>query len=207
MPGHPPTRPTRDDHLLRKALFIEIKSRHTEFMLPETFRTARLFLRPIAMADAGSIFAAYARNPEVTRFLIWRPNRTRRDFEAYIRACLDTPPHRARTYVMQGRKDSVIRGGLDLRQPERHRLEFGYVLAPAWWGQGLMAEALTEIVRWALAQPAIFRISAVCDVENVQSARVMEKAGLSREGVLRRYLIHPGIDREPRDCFSYARVR
>ena len=160
-------------------------------MLPETFRTARLFLRPIAMADAGPIFAAYARNPEVTRFLIWRPNRTRRDFEAYIRGCLDTPPHRARTYVMQGRKDSVIRGGLDLRQADRHRLEFGYVLAPAWWGQGLMTEALTEIVRWALAQPTIFRIGAVCDVENVGSARVMEKAGLVREGMLRRYLDSP----------------
>ena len=35
-------------------------------MLPETFRTARLFLRPIAMADAGPIYATYARNPEVT---------------------------------------------------------------------------------------------------------------------------------------------
>ncbi len=47
---------------------------------------------------------------------------------------------------MQGRKDSVIRGGLDLRQADRHRLEFGYVLARPWWGQGLMTEALTEIV-------------------------------------------------------------
>jgi [ribosomal protein S5]-alanine N-acetyltransferase len=188
-------------------LFIGIKSRDRQLMLPETFRTAHLSLRPIAMADAGPIFAAYARNPEVTRFLIWRPNRTRRDFEAYIRACLDTPPHRARTYVMQGRKDSVIRGGLDLRQADPHRLEFGYVLARPWWGQGLMTEVLTEVVQWALAQPAIFRIGAVCDVENVRSARVMEKAGLVREGVLRRYLIHPGMGNKPRDCFSYARVR
>jgi ribosomal-protein-alanine N-acetyltransferase len=176
-------------------------------MLPETFRTARLFLRPIAMADAGPIYAAYTRNPEVTRFLIWRPDRTRRDFEAYIRSCLDTPPHRARTYVMQGRKDSVIRGGLDLRQADRHRLEFGYVLARPWWGHGLMTEALTEVVGWALSQPSIFRISAVCDVENTASARVMEKCGLVREGVLRRYLVHPSLGTEPRDCFSYARVR
>jgi ribosomal-protein-alanine N-acetyltransferase len=176
-------------------------------MLPETFRTARLFLRPIAMADAGPIFTAYARNPEVGQFLIWRPNRTRGDIESYIRSCLDTPPHRARTYVMQGRKDSVIRGGLDLRQADRHRLEFGYVLARAFWGQGLMTEALTEVVRWGLEQPAIFRISAVCDVENVGSARVMEKSGLIKEGLLRRFLIHPSMGTEPRDCFSYARVR
>ena len=49
-----------------------------------------------------------------------------------------------------------------------------------------MTEALIEIVEWALAQPPIFRISAVCDVENVASARVMEKSGLVHEAVLRR---------------------
>jgi ribosomal-protein-alanine N-acetyltransferase len=176
-------------------------------MLPDTFRTARLFLRPIAMADAGPIFDAYSRDPSVADFLIWRPNRTRGDIESYIGSCLETPTHRARTYVLQGRKDSVIRGGLDLRQADRHRLEFGYVLARAFWGRGLMTEALTEIVRWGLEQPAIFRIGAVCDVDNIASARVMEKSGLIREGLLRRYLIHPGISKEPRDCFSYARVR
>jgi ribosomal-protein-alanine N-acetyltransferase len=47
----------------------------------------------------------------------------------------------------------------------------------------------------------------VCDVENIGSARVMEKSGLVREGLLRRYLVHPSISKEPRDCFSYARVR
>jgi [ribosomal protein S5]-alanine N-acetyltransferase len=188
-------------------LYIDNEQRHTEEMLPATFRTARLSLRPITMADAGPIFTAYARNPEVTQFLIWRPHRTRRDIEAYIRSCLETPPHRARTYVLVGRKDSVIRGCLDLRQVDRHRLEFGYVLARAFWGQGLMTEALTEIVRWGLSQPFIYRISAVCDVENIGSARVMEKSGLVREGLLRRYLVHPSISKEPRDCFSYARVR
>lgn len=176
-------------------------------MLPEMFRTSRLSLRPIAMADAGSIYDAYARDPDVANFLIWRPDRTRRDIEAYIRSCLQTPPHRARTYVLEGRKDSAIRGCLDLRQPDRHRLEFGYVLAKSFWGKGLMTEALSEIVRWGLLQPSIFRIGAVCDVENVGSARVMEKSGLMREGLLRRYLIHPRISNEPRDCFSYARVR
>jgi ribosomal-protein-alanine N-acetyltransferase len=188
-------------------LYIGIEPRHTGEMLPATFRTARLTLRPIAMADAGPIFSAYSRDPEVTQFLIWRPHRTRQDIEAYIRSCLHTPPHRARTYVLVGRKDSVIRGCLDLRKVDRHRLEFGYVLARAFWGQGLMTEALTEIVRWGLSQPSIFRISAVCDVENVGSARVMEKSGLVREGLLKRYLIHPSISNEPRDCFSYARVR
>jgi RimJ/RimL family protein N-acetyltransferase len=70
-----------------------------------------------------------------------------------------------------------------------------------------MTEALSEVAHWALRQPEIFRISAVCDVENIASARVMEKAGLIREGLLRRWLVHPNISDKPRDCFAYAKAR
>jgi ribosomal-protein-alanine N-acetyltransferase len=48
---------------------------------------------------------------------------------------------------------------------------------------------------------------AVCDVENVASARVLEKAGLLWEGTLRRYILHPNVSPEPRDAHLYARTR
>ena len=70
-----------------------------------------------------------------------------------------------------------------------------------------MTEALLEVVDWAMRQDSIWRIGAVCDIENPASARVMEKAGLRREGILRRWIIHPNIGSEPRDCFSYAKIR
>ena len=69
-----------------------------------------------------------------------------------------------------------------------------------------MTEALSEVAVWALRQPSIFRIGAVCDVDNIGSAQV-EKSGFVREGVLQRWLVHPNISDEPRDCYSYARVR
>jgi [ribosomal protein S5]-alanine N-acetyltransferase len=52
----------------------------------------------------------------------------------------------------------------------------------------------------------VFRIGAVCDVEHISSARVLEKSGFVREGLLRRWLLHPNISEEPRDCYSSARV-
>ena len=54
---------------------------------------------------------------------------------------------------------------------------------------------------------AIWRLGAVCDIDNRASARVMEKAGMQREGILRRWMLHPNISAEPRDCFSYATTR
>jgi ribosomal-protein-alanine N-acetyltransferase len=176
-------------------------------MFPTAFQTNRLTLRPIAPADSGAIFETYAQDTEVTRFLTWRPHRDRAATDAYIGHCIAAPAAVSQTYVLIGRDDGVLRGALDLRRPVPRRIEFGYVLARQWWGQGLMTEVLTETVRWAMAQDDIFRAGAVCDVENIASARVMEKAGLAREGVLRRWLVHPNLGDEPRDCVSYARVR
>jgi [ribosomal protein S5]-alanine N-acetyltransferase len=178
-----------------------------ELIAPDRFVTSRLLLRPIALADSGPIFDTYARDTEVARFMTWRPHQSREDTDTYIVHCLETAPEIARTYVMTGREDGAVRGAFELRRAGPNRLEVGYVLARRWWGLGLMTEALTEVARWALRQDCVFRIGSVCDVENIGSARVMEKSGLVREGLLRRWLVHPNISDEPRDCFVYAMVR
>jgi [ribosomal protein S5]-alanine N-acetyltransferase len=86
-------------------------------------------------------------------------------------------------------------------------VHFSYVMARRLWGRGLTSEALRYTVDWALAQPEIFRAYAYCDVENISSVRVMEKAGMSREGVLQRWQVCPNIGPEPRDVFVCAKVR
>jgi [ribosomal protein S5]-alanine N-acetyltransferase len=92
-------------------------------------------------------------------------------------------------------------------QRHHHRAELGYVLARPYWNQGLITEALQPIIDWALTQPNIYRVWAVCDYENLASARVMEKVGMTYEGILRRWLIHPNMSNKPRDCFCYAKVK
>ena len=60
---------------------------------------------------------------------------------------------------------------------------------------------------WALSQADIYRVSAVVDLENPASCRVLEKCGFQREGVMRRGAIQPNMSDEPRDIFVYAKVR
>jgi len=176
-------------------------------MLPDRLETERLILRPIARGDALAIFAGYAQDPEVARYLIWRPHRRLTETEAYIGRCLAAASARSRTYALVGRTEGRLLGAFDLRRPEPHRIDCGYVLARPFWRRGLMTEALAAAARWALAEPEIWRIGAVCDTENLASARVMAKAGLAREGLLRRWLVHPNLGPEPRDCVSYALAR
>jgi RimJ/RimL family protein N-acetyltransferase len=176
-------------------------------MLPDSFETARLLLRPVAASDVDAIFETYAQDEEVTRCLIWRPHRSRAETRTYVERCMATPPEVERTYMAVGRDDNVVRGAFALRQRAPHRLDCGYVLARQWWRQGVMTEVLTEVAVKGLHQPSVFRIGAVCHVENFASACVLEKSGFVREGMLRRWLVHPNISDEPRDCHSYACVR
>lgn len=176
-------------------------------MFPDTFTTERLHLRPSATGDAPAIFEGYAQDPEVARYLTWRPHRRIADTEAYIAGCLAMRPDAARVYALTERAGGRLLGGLHLRRPAPHRVEFGYVLARPHWGRGLMTEALQAAIDGALAVPGVFRVGAVCDVDNPGSARVMEKAGLAREGLLRRWMVHPNVSDVPRDCFIYGRAR
>jgi len=94
----------------------------------------------------------------------------------------------------------------DLRRLESHRLDCGYVLARGFWGRGLMTEALTEIAGWAMRQDGIWRIGAVCDIDNLASAPRHGEGG-ARPRRHPTALARPNISPQPRDCFSYAKCR
>ncbi len=70
-----------------------------------------------------------------------------------------------------------------------------------------VTEAAKAIVDWASSIESLYRVWAVCDIENKASSRALEKVGMHREGILSRYIVHPNISPESRDCYVYARVR
>ncbi len=174
-------------------------------MFADGFQTVRLTLRPIIPDDARPIFDGYAQDKEVSRFLTWRPHTELAQTQAYVAHCMAATSFR--TYAIVASGSGKVLGAFDLRHTGACRLGCGYVLARSAWGQGLMTEALAEVTGWALRQANIWRIGDVCDVDNIASARVMQKAGLTREGLLRRWGMHPNLSDEPRDCFSFAKVR
>lgn len=172
-------------------------------MLPETFSTLRLRLRPLVADDAIAIFESYGSDPEVTRYLTWRAHASIADTEKFVGIHVNA--QEGRTYMME--LAGSVAGVFEVRSAGRGRLEVGYALARPHWGRGLMTEALVEVKAWALRQTAIWRVGAFADVENFGSIRVMEKAGLLREGVVRRWVVHPNLSDEPRDCVIYAATR
>jgi len=178
---------------------------------PETFVTARLFARPPRVDDAPALFAAYASDPVATRYLAWTPYTSLPPLEDFLRG-------RAATWASAPQGDDHYAWLLCLRDSDTPfgsiglfldgaKVMFGYVLGQAYWGRGYASEALGFLVGWAMAEPRLRRAWAYCAVENVASARVMARAGLECEGVLRRWQSFPNLGPEPRDCVFYARVK
>ena len=171
---------------------------------PESFETRRLRLRKPILEDAEAIFRQYAQDPEVTKYLTWHPNRSIDETREFLRLCIAAwEQGRSFQWAIVEKKTDRLIGMVGFRV-DGHKWELGYVLARKSWGRGYMTEAVKALVAWALKRPEVYRIWAVCDIENPASARVMEKAGMYREGTLRRWSVHPNIDDEPRDSYCYA---
>lgn len=176
-------------------------------MLPPIIRTSRLVLRPPKLEDAEAIFHSYAQDAEVCRYLTWSPHQTIAETKKYLQDCVEGfNSSRRLLWIIERGSDKTLIGAIELRIND-YKADVGYVLARTEWGRGYMTEALKAVSDYAFSLPRIYRVWAVCDIENKASARVMEKTGMRREGILRRFIIHPNISDEPRDVYLYAMTR
>jgi len=176
-------------------------------IVPEVMDTPRLQLRKPRREDAERMFAAYAQDPAVSRYLIWRPHPDISESHAVIDHFLaQWSAGTAFNWLLFDRITGELAGSIGARRKD-DGFDIGYLLAQRWWGKGLMVEAIRAVTDWAFSQPWVSRVSAACDVENQASARALEKAGFHRERLAAGYSIHPNISPEPRDCYLYATTR
>ena len=174
---------------------------------PENISTERLILRKPRMDDVPAIFAGWVQDSEVTHFLTWRPHENIYQTESMLSTAIAAWNGESRfPYMITLKENDIVIGMIDPRI-EGHKIELGYVMNKTYQGKGYMTESVCAIIEWAFAQPNIYRVYATTGVDNMASQCVMEKAGMQREGLLRKYIIHPNISDVPRDSYIYAIVK
>jgi RimJ/RimL family protein N-acetyltransferase len=87
--------------------------------------------------------------------------------------------------------------------PEHRCASLGNWLGVPSWNHGYMSEAARVVTEFALNTLPLHRVQALCFPRNVGSIRVLERAGLTFEGVLRGYVLKQGV---PEDVAMYARL-
>jgi ribosomal-protein-alanine N-acetyltransferase len=157
------------------------------FSSPPTFETARLWIRRLELSDAADYFEL-ASDPAVSAETLWDRHASLGetvDYLTRVNQRFDVKQAIHWGIVEKASGKLIGRTGLIHVDPVHEKAEIGYALARAYWSQGIVTEATREIVRYAFVQAGFHRLEARCNASNPGSYRVMEKLGMSFEGLLR----------------------
>ncbi len=173
-------------------------------------KTRRLVIRPPARGDDRVILPAVRESlPQLVPWLPWASEQYDTEAcRAFVRtARRDFAAGRDFPLVMFTRGGEFVGGiGFHRRGPiDTPYYEIGYWCRSSLTGNGYVTEAVRGLLRYAFAAPEVYRVEIRCDPRNRASERVMVKAGLGKEGHLRK--IMPDSKGGMRDQLVYAKVR
>ena len=144
------------------------------------------------MEDAPSI-AKYANNRKIwlnLRDAFPHPYRIQ-DAESFISRVIEASP--ITVFAIANQSESIGSIGLmSGKDVHRHTAEMGYWLAEPFWGRGIMTQAVKCLTDYAINDLKIHRIFAEPYTTNPASARALEKAGFTCEGILRSNVFKDG---------------
>ena len=168
--------------------------------------TERLRLRAMRVSDAPDMFD-YAKRPDVTRYLLWNPHSD----VSYTKRYLEYLAGRYRLgqfydWALISKESGRMIGtcGFVRFDTAHNCAEIGYVLNPDYRGQELMPEAARRVMQFGFSVLNLHRIEAHFMVENTASQRVMEKLGMTFEGVRRQAMLVKGQYRDIGTCAILA---
>jgi [ribosomal protein S5]-alanine N-acetyltransferase len=166
----------------------------------------RLVLRPYRLQDAADV-QRLAGDERVARAATTIPH-PYPDGAAQAWISRHAPAYEAGTaaeFAVARKTDGALVGTVSLldMSAQHARAELGYWTGVPFWGEGYCSEAVQRLITFAGAELHISRIVARCLAWNLASARVMEKAGLIREGRLVKHTLKNG---RYEDVLLYGRL-
>jgi [ribosomal protein S5]-alanine N-acetyltransferase len=159
-----------------------------------TLETERLILRKVTLNDVEDMHD-YGSNDDVTKYVTWETHKTLSDSKGFVNFVLNQYENgKVAPWGIEYKENGKFIGTIDFVswQVNHHIAEIGYVISPDYWGKGITTEAANEIIKFGFIHMDLVRIQARCFVENRGSERVMEKTGMSFEGIIRKGMFVKG---------------
>jgi len=150
--------------------------------------TERLVLREYTEEDWPAVLA-YQQDPRYLRYYDWT-GRTAEEARQFVQMFLSqqkaVPRIKFQLAVTLGSTGQLIGScGIRLESADSRQGDIGYELNPDYWGNGYATEAARAVVKFGFTQLHLHRIWSWCVADNSGSAHVLEKLGMSREGIQR----------------------
>jgi RimJ/RimL family protein N-acetyltransferase len=126
------------------------------------------------------LLADWVNNPEYFGEYVWFPQQSRTEWvKRYDNLTSDTK------WFFIEKKDGAKIGTI-FHFPREKALEIGYSLVPSERDKGYCSEAVKIMVDYLFLSRELVRVQAITDVNNFASQRVLEKAGFTKEGIIRK---------------------
>ncbi|MDO7908711.1 GNAT family protein [Paenibacillus sp. JX-17] len=168
-----------------------------------TLETSRLKLRKFTIHDAQHMFD-YSSMPEVSTYVPWETHKKIEDTLEFLNFVFKQYRQgKLAPWAIEYKENRKVIGTIDFVawSTPHHSAEIGFILSKEYWGRGLVVEAALKVIDFGFEHMKLNRIEALCIVENVQSQRVLQKIGMSLDGVSKeKYLIKEKF----RDMAAYS---
>lgn len=167
-----------------------------------TLTTERLTMRKLLVGDADDMYE-YACDENVTRYLTWSPHRDRDytlDYLRYIGTRYRTGDFFDWALIDNESGKMIGTCGFTRFDFFNDGAEVGYVINPRFSGRGMATEALGKIIEFGFEEIGLHRIECRYMVDNLASLKVMEKNGMTYEGIRRSSMLVKGVYRDIATC-------
>jgi ribosomal-protein-alanine N-acetyltransferase len=159
-----------------------------------SLETERTLLRKLKIEDLNDKFN-YCSDQEVSKYTTWQSHQTLEDTRKFIEFVLKAYQNQeVAPWGIEDKRTNRLIGtcGFVYWNITHSRAELGYALSREYWNQGYMSEVARKIIDFGFNEMNLVRIEARCHLQNIGSARVMEKAGMEFEGILRKQIFTKG---------------
>jgi len=162
---------------------------HIFISLP-TLITERLLLRKLAYSDKNDIFS-YAKNSEMAKHVLWDAHQTVFDSLDFLNIVYEAyNKNNAAPWGIQLKKEPKLIGtaGFVNWEKEKKEAEIGYALSQEYWNEGIITEAVKEILKFGFSEMRLKKITSRCKPENIGSYKVLEKCGFHYDGLINKQM-------------------
>lgn len=155
-------------------------------------QTERLIIKEISWEDADKVHTIHS-IPEVDEFNTLGLPKDIEETKELIRPTIEEQSSKIRkqfAWIVSKKESGKLIGlcGMFLTADKFKMAEIYYKLIPQHWGNGYATEIARALVSFGFDDLKLHRIEAGAAVENIQSLKVLEKIGMTKEGIRRKIL-------------------
>lgn len=171
----------------------------------KTLFTDRLILRKFKIEDADGMYKNWATDFECCKFLSWDVHQSIEETKSVIQSWINEYEKGSYNWIVELKDTHEVIGSISAVtiSIKDNTVELGYCYGAKFWGNGYATEALRAVIEYLLDECNLYLIEARHISGNPASGKVMAKAGMHKDAVLKNRRINK-YTKERNDVIIYS---